>query len=160
ADFDWTDTIFGGGGNDEIDLRDTVQVGDDAFAHVFNVGSVRLRTDAPGQTVTLGANAQAAGIRQARVRRPGGVTPPFANGVVIDASAMTVGMTLSGAGPDTLIGGSGNDTFGFQGTGNLLVGGSIDGGLGFNSIFLNHARADYRITANAGIIGVSDSVRG
>jgi Ca2+-binding RTX toxin-like protein len=129
-------------------VSDTTQVVDSLFAHVSAVGTLRLITDAAGQTVVLGSEAEAAGIRRVQFQPGGGVSA--VSGYAVDASAMSAALTLDGSGgADTLVGGGGNDLIvgdtllgssGYPGNGND----SIDGGAGSDTVvFRRSARSPW-----------------
>ncbi|MGE5504120.1 MAG: hypothetical protein ACM31L_06820, partial [Actinomycetota bacterium] len=102
------DTITGGGGTTYLNFTDNSTATDATFANVTGVPTIQL---GDGQTVTLGANSQAAGITD--VMSFGTI------GVAVDASTRTNAMSV--------VLGDGNDTFSAgTGTTQLLTGNGTD----------------------------------
>ncbi len=105
------DTIVGGAGIDAIQLTAadalTVAIGSN-WATLSSVEKITAGASAAAITLNLNLSAQTAGITA--VDLSGDITVGGSN--VVNAAAFTSGITMTGSiGPDTLTGGSGNDTF-------------------------------------------------
>jgi len=128
------DSIDGGPGSDWLQTEGTIL--DSAFIGVSLVENLALTNGGVADNVTLGANAQAAGIVQV-------VGTPEAD--IIDASAYTVGLYVTaGVGDDTIFTGDGDDTI-YGGDGSDV----INSGAGNDTIYIgNNLPGDF---VNAGI---------
>jgi len=119
----------------------------------MNVSGVETLTVTVAGTTTLGTYAQAAGIRTVNVT-------DGANNVV-NAAATTVGLTIVGStsttNDDSLVGGTGNDTFSFSGqTGLQGSAGNVDtitGGTGTDTVLLDNSNG--AVTAKADLFAVT-----
>jgi Ca2+-binding RTX toxin-like protein len=142
------DTINGGAGTDAINLTSTAAVtvmSNDSWANATNVEKITTGANANAISLTLGATAQTAGITTVDLSGDNNT-----NGVnVVNASAYTAGITVTGspgAGVDSITGGSGDDTFVYKITTDLVNGGafidSIVGGAGTDTIQLGDTLAN------------------
>src|SRR6185436_7757732 len=144
ANFTAADTVTGGAGVDEIRITDAATVTDAQFANKNTVETIALGADAGGQTVTLGATSQTAGI--VTVDASAVVTP--ANAVTINLSARTTGVTVvggagadvitAGSGADNLSGAGGADSFRFLNA-NFTSADTVAGGAGADEIRITDA---------------------
>jgi len=134
------DTIEGGGNTDTLEFTDIVNVADAAFTGVDSVEKIKLSAG-DAQTLTLAANAQAAGILEVDATAAGSVT--------IDASGMSVlplkittstgNDTVSlGSGVSTVSTGAGDDIVKIL-TANLTSADSIDGGADTDTLLIRDA---------------------
>jgi hypothetical protein len=153
GDLNSTDTIQGhAGSTNAVEIRDEGHIDDDNFAHISNVQVAALTFDHSGQHIQLGALAQAAGVRTVEFTSGGGL--PI-HGYLADVSQMTVGVTIHGtANNDTMLGGSGNDTFiiGANSSDSIVGGGGTD-----TAVFVNPKSA-YSITISGGVVSVFQNV--
>jgi Ca2+-binding RTX toxin-like protein len=148
------DTITGGTGTDTINLGTTV-VADlaaitiaaaDSWSKVTSVETITALANTAALSVTLGASAEAAGIRT--VNLSAGTS---ATGNVIDVSAYTSlsGTTLWGAaGANAITGSAGADT--------IIGGGVVDtitGGLGSDSLWSNGGNDTFAFGTNGSVVG-------
>lgn len=118
-------TIVGGSGTDTITFE--VNTADDFFEDA-QFTSIEVAAIEGGRSLTLGENAEAAGITAAL-----SLSVAVGNPTIIDASDYTTAISITGgAGVDSLLGGDGNDTI-ISGTGND----TITGGAGNDLITLN-----------------------
>jgi Ca2+-binding RTX toxin-like protein len=141
------DSILGGDGNDIITFAgnltgdDTVNggtgsntlivssAGDLNFLNVSNIQT--LKADTGSATYTIDTRAQAAGITT--------ITDTNLS-INVDASGFTNGLTFkTTGGNDSLVSGTGNDTFVFAGTVNLDANDTIKAGAGTDTIRLDNA---------------------
>jgi len=108
-----SDTIRGGGGNDTLLIGTAGTVADSIFT---NVSGVQVLSLTGTSNVTLGVNAQTAGISS---------VSGIAAGTTVNASAYSSALTFNAPmNNDSLIGGSGNDTIIAMGTGDTVNAGS------------------------------------
>ena len=153
GDLNATDTIVGHAGTtNTVEIRDEGHIDDDNFAHISNVQVAALTFDHSGQHIQLGALAQAAGVRTVAFTSDGGL--PI-HGYLADVRQMTVGVTIHGtANNDTMLGGSGNDTFliGANSSDSIVGGGGTD-----TAVFVNPKSA-YTISVAGGVVSVSQTV--
>jgi hypothetical protein len=153
GDLNSTDTIQGhAGSTNAVEIRDEGHIDDDNFAHITNVQVAALTFDHSGQHIQLGALAQAAGVRTVEFTSGGGL--PI-HGYLADVSQMTVGVTIHGtANNDTMLGGSGNDTFiiGANSSDSIVGGGGND-----TAVFVNPKSA-YTISVSGGIVSVFQNI--
>jgi len=153
GDLNATDTIVGHAGTtNTVEIRDEGHIDDDNFAHVSNVQVAALTFDHSGQHIQLGALAQAAGVRTVAFTSDGGL--PI-HGYLADVRQMTVGVTIHGtANNDTMLGGSGNDTFliGPNSSDSIVGGGGTD-----TAVFVNPKSA-YTISVAGGVVSVFQTV--
>lgn len=139
-------TLNGGVGNDVIAFINT-NAGDTAdFFDGTSISNIATVVAEDGVDITLGEEAEDAGIRSA-------ISESETGGLVIDASAYTVGIALTaGEDNDTLIGGEGADTITGGIGANLFIGGAgndiITGGGGGNTFNF----ADILISGTAGTV--------
>jgi hypothetical protein len=149
GDLNSTDTIQGhAGSTNTVEIRDEGHIDDDNFAHVSNVQVAALTFDHSGQHIQLGALAQAAGVRTVEFTADGGL--PI-HGYLADVRLMTAGVTIHGtANNDTMLGGSGNDTFiiGANSSDSIVGGGGND-----TAVFVN-AKSAYSVSISGGIVSV------
>ena len=153
GDLNSTDTIQGHAGSvNTVEIRDEGHIDDDNFAHISNVQVAALTFDHSGQHIQLGALAQAAGVRTVEFTAGGGLPT---HGYLADVRQMTVGVTIHGtANNDTMLGGSGNDTFiiGANSSDSIVGGGGTD-----TAVFVNPKSA-YSISVAGGIVSVFQNV--
>ncbi|MDD2780720.1 calcium-binding protein, partial [Sulfuricurvum sp.] len=105
ATFDSSDALNTGNGSDTLEISGTAVVTDGMFDNVSGLETVKLTTDAAGQSVTLtSTHAGAAGINKVD-------TTSVTSAVSVDVSNMGTGVTVStGSGTDTITMGQGIDT--------------------------------------------------
>lgn len=127
ANLTYVDTISGGDGKDTVSL--TAAASDIQFINVTSVETLDLAGYASGGASTLGAYASAAGIA---------AVTGSSSADVINASGMTTAVTItSGAGADSIVGGTASDTFSSRGT-DLDATDTITGGAGTDTISLTN----------------------
>lgn len=138
AVLDSTDTLTGGTGTDKVIITDTAggyTLADSVFTNWATIEQVQLNNAADNISITLGAEAQAAGI----VTVDGSAENAGGQTINISATAYTTAVSLvGGSAADTLTGGSGNDT---------IIGGagtdtSLTGGTGSDLFMLNAAATE------------------
>jgi len=154
ANFDSADTVDGGADDDTIQVTDAATVVDADFTLVTSVETLNV-SNGGGNTVTVSALAQAAGVVEVTAG---------AGGDTIDASAYTVGITLTGgASADTLTGGSGDDTIDGGGGADTIVGGdgadTITGGTGSETLLSGGSGGDTFVFAT-GEADADDTIDG
>ena len=154
ASFTSSDTVNGGDGTDVIQIRDTVATVDSAFTKVTNVEVFAFMSSA-ANIATLGSAAQAAGIVTVDTRQPDN-----SNAQKVDASGYTAAISIflnDGAltSMDTLIGGSGNDSFISDANNVILSDDVITGGTGTDSIVLQNENAATLATGSTAGDGAS-----
>ena len=152
GDLNSSDTIHGhAGSTNTVELRDEGHIDDVDFTNMTNIQVAALTFDHSGQAVTLGAMAQAAGVRT--VEFVVGNSLPI-HGYLADVTAMTVGVTIHGsANNDTMLGNGDGDQF--------IIGAnssdSITGGSPDTAVFAN-ARSAYTISKSNGVVTVFQNV--
>jgi Ca2+-binding RTX toxin-like protein len=144
------DTVAGGDGVNTLNVS-TVE-GDVAF---LNVSGIQTLNAAASATIVIGTKAQASGINK--------VTATAATDNTIDASSFTSGLTFdTNDGTDSLLGGTGSDTFVFAGTTNLTAADVIKASTGTDSIRLDNGSATTGIgaavTVGLGVITGVESI--
>lgn len=153
GDLSGSDTIHGhAGSTNTVALRDQGHIDDANFANMTNIQVAALTFDHSGQSITLGAMAQAAGVRT--VEFVTGATLPT-HGYLADMHQMTVGVTIRGSGNnDTMMGSSGDDHFIIgPNSSDSIVG---DGGNDI-AVFAN-PRSSYTLSQSGGVVTVFQNI--
>lgn len=177
----FVDTVNGGAGTDTlllgtssagVTLANTV-----SFARVSNVETIEAKASTAATSVTLNANAWAAGVRTVDLSAVDSDAATAPNASTIDVSAITGGgMTLTGStagatsitggsGADTITGGAGNDTIVGGAGADIITAGAGDdnvtGGAGSDSIALGTGSDTVVLAAsNSGYDTITDFTAG
>lgn len=138
ATLDSSDTLTGGTGTDKVIITDAAAgytFADSVFTNWTTIEQLQLNNAAGNVSLTLGAEAQGAGI----VTVDGSAENAGGQTITVNASAYTTAVYLvGGSAADTLTGGTGNDT---------IIGGagsdaSLTGGTGSDLFMLNAAATE------------------
>lgn len=152
------DTVDGGNGTaDELFLNGGANYTDAAFANVSNVEIINATTS--GGTLTIGANAQAAGIVQVDINTPAALTVnagAFTSGLTINDNAQSNTVTTGSGddvfnmstGTDNFNAGAGNDLFNVNANGELDFTDTLGGGAGTDSVILQNGTANIDLSVN------------